>query len=57
MLLHGAVVIDQTPSRGARQLKAKIIPQRQSNAYEGLFFMVLVRHNKRHQHPEGNHQR
>lgn len=57
MLLHGAVAIDRTPSRGARQLKEKIIPQRWSNAYKGLFFMVFVRHNKRHQHPEGYHQR
>lgn len=42
MLLHGAAAIDRTPSRGARQLLGKIIPQRLlERIMRGCFLWLL----------------
>ncbi len=36
-----------TPASGEVHLE-KVIPQRLAKAHEGLFFLVLVRHDKRY---------
>ena len=55
MLVTWSGRIDRTPSRGARQHKVRIIPQRPASAIEGLFFVVIIRYDERYQHPERDH--
>ncbi len=47
MLIHGTVIIELNPDKRGWQLR-KIIPHLPAKVHEGLFFMVIIRNDKRH---------